>query len=94
MAEAVTRTLGGSAAWYGRQSLPVGIPRQSLGTRANEGERGRYEGDTRAIRGRYEGDEGDEGENVLVFPSLAPCHPLLGGVRGGLCLLPSPLGRG
>jgi hypothetical protein len=43
MAEAVTRTLGGSAAWYGRQSLPVGIPRQSLGTRANEGERGRYE---------------------------------------------------
>ncbi len=34
MAEAVTRPFGGSAAWYGRQSLPVGIPRQSLGTRA------------------------------------------------------------
>ncbi len=49
MAEAVTRTLGGSAAWYGRQSLPVGIPRLCLGTRAI---RGQYEGNTRAIRGR------------------------------------------
>ncbi len=36
MAEAVTRGLGGSATWYGRQSLPVGIPRQSLGTRSGE----------------------------------------------------------
>ncbi len=33
MVEAVTRGVGGSAAWYGRQSRPVGIPRQSLGTR-------------------------------------------------------------
>jgi hypothetical protein len=32
MVEAVTRGVGGSAAWYGRQSLPVAIPRQSLGT--------------------------------------------------------------
>jgi len=38
MAEAVTRGVGGSAAWYGRQSLTVGIPRQSLGTRRERGE--------------------------------------------------------
>jgi hypothetical protein len=25
-----------------------------------------------------------------LLPPLAPCHPLLGGVRGRLCLLPSP----
>mgnify|MGYP005848902513 CR=1 FL=1 len=37
MAEAVTRGVGGSAAWYGRQSRPVGIRWQSLGTRRDEG---------------------------------------------------------
>jgi len=72
MAEAVTRTLGGSAAWYGRQSLPVGIPRQSLGTRANEGERGRYESERMFWCSLLLPLASSS--PVPVFPSLASCR--------------------